>query len=195
MLPLPFRSYLIYPRYLPKCPCIWRPFTFTFCPFNHITTTSRAAVSWPRILFLIYLPSVRSASPQHAFAQCVCASDILYPLKLPVPELPSGESGSLSFSQLDEQQFSRGEHSKLKPLVPGRYICWLFNPNLKSEVHILYFSKTAMLQCCLRNAVWWVSFTQSCSSDLPANFLLEGDASVLLGLQLVLLVWHCSVLR
>lgn len=53
----------------------------------------------------------------------VCVPMTFYPLKLPVPELPSGEPGSLSYSQLDEQQFSRGEHSKLKPLVPGRYIC------------------------------------------------------------------------
>lgn len=186
----PFQESPDYPRYLPKCPCIWRPSSLTFCPCNHITTTSRAAVPWPGILFLIYLPSLR-ASP----ARCVCASDILYPLKLPGPELPSGEPGSLSYSQLDEQQFSRGEHSKLKPLVPGRYICWLFNPNLKSEVHIFYFSKAAMLQCHLQNSVWWVSFTQPCSSDLPANFILEGDALVLLGLLLVFLVWHCSVLH
>lgn len=76
-------------------------------------------------------------SPAQLCSGCVCANDILDPLKLPVPELPSGEPGSLSYSQLDEQQFSRGEHSKLKPLPQGRYICWLFNPNLKSEVHII----------------------------------------------------------
>lgn len=155
VLPLHLRSYLIKPRYLPRFPCIRRSFTFTFCPFHCTRTISRDAISWPRILFLIYLPSFGNRSHQHTFAWHVYADDILVSTETACSwGALGGVWLSVRYSQLDEQQFSRGEHSKLKPLVPGSQICWLFNPKLKSEVHLFYFSKEAMLQCCLQNAVW-----------------------------------------
>lgn len=155
VLPFCLRSYLIKPRYLPQFPCIRRAFTLTFCPSNCITTTSRGAIFWPRILFLIYLPSFRNRSHQHTPAWRGYADDIAVSTETACSwGALGGVWLSVRYSQLDEQQFSRGEHSKLKPLVPGSYICWLFNPKLKSEVHLFCFSKEAMLQCCLQNAVW-----------------------------------------
>lgn len=148
-------SHLVKPRYLPQFPCIWRSFTFNFYPLNYTTTTSRDAIFWPRILFLIYLPSFGNRSHRHTFVQCVYADNI--PVSIETACFWGALGGvwlSVRYSQLDEQQFSRVEHSKLKPLVPASYICWLFNPKLKSEVYLFYVSKEAMLQCCLQNAVW-----------------------------------------
>lgn len=141
-------------------------------------SASRDTIFWPRILFLIPHSGIGLTC-----ACCVYADDVLVSTETACSwGALGGVWLSVRYSQFDEQQFSRGEHSKLKPLVPGRYICWLFKPKLKSEVHLFYFYREAMLQCCLQNAV---SFTQPCSSESHADFLLEGDTLVLLGLLLV----------
>lgn len=140
VLPLHPRSYFIKPRYLPQFPCIWRWFTFTICPFNYTTTTSRDAICRSKLLFLIYLPSFKNRSHQHTSAWCVYADDILESTETSCSwGVLGGVWLSVRYSQLDVQQFSRSEHSKLKPLIAGSYICWLFNPNLKSEYSYFIF--------------------------------------------------------
>lgn len=78
VLPLYPRSYFNNPSYLPSFPCLQRSFSFTFCPFNYTTTTSRSAIFWPTVLFFllaIYLPLFGNGSHQHAFAWCVYADN------------------------------------------------------------------------------------------------------------------------